>query len=96
MKDLFSALARWLENPTIKISPSDELVRLRQEIQRLTAEAERLTNELHRVERLYYDECTVNMNLTADNDALKRQIKTLQEEEAQAAVEAFREFRKRK
>ena len=91
LKELFSALTRWLENPTIRITPSDELVRLREENQRLTKEAQRLTDELHRVERLYYDECTVNMRLVNENDALKERI---EEEERQRAQEAIAQFRR--
>lgn len=91
MRRLIPALAAWLQNPVIKISPSDELVRLRQENQRLTAEAERLTKELHRVERLYYDECTVNMRLTDTVDKLTGQ---LEEEERRKSKEVLAAFRK--
>lgn len=91
MKSLISALAAWLQNPVIKISPSDELVRLRQENQCLTGEAERLTKELHRVERLYYDECTVNMRLMDTVDKLTGQ---LEEEERRKSKEVLAAFRK--
>ena len=92
MKELFAALTLWLQNPTIRITPSDELVRLREENQRLTAEAERVTKELHRVERLYYEECTINMRLVNENDALKERIEEDERQRAQESIAAFRKI----
>ena len=75
MRRLIPALTRWLQNPVIKITPSDEVTGLRAEVQKLREEKDRLKAELSRVERLYWNECTVNMRLSDDNRDLKDQIR---------------------
>lgn len=70
MRRLIPALAHWLSNPEIRVTPSDEVIRLRADVQRLTDENNRLSAELRRVERLYWEECTVNMRLTDENRRL--------------------------
>lgn len=80
MRRLIPVLIRWLSDPVIRVTPSDEVNQLRADVERLTAENAHLVVELKRVERLYWQECTENMQLADDNRRLSEENRRLSEE----------------
>lgn len=62
---LLSKLAKFLDNPTIKIesAPTDEIAILQEQIKALRAENERLQDDIKRTEQRYFDEVNRNMHL---------------------------------
>ena len=62
----------------VEVTPSDEVQQLRAQVERLTLEKAELVQEMKRVERLYYNECTVNLRIEDENARLKQRLKELE------------------
>ena len=82
MTDLESALLGWLRNPVVNlvVSPSEELINLRERVDKLQAEMETHKRERERVERLFWEEYKHYSTLEQENDNLKEQVKKLEKE----------------